>query len=219
MPPAKESPGWTAKRVYLLAYNATCALLWLRILLSIISILLSQTDTANPNPSIPILVYTTVEPWARWTQTLAVAEILHAATGLTRSPVHTTFTQVFARSVQVWAINYGYPDVMASSLPVYTAMLVAWSTADVIRYLYFVIMSAGLLIPGWLKWLRYSLFVILYPIGIGGEWWLMFGAARAASTGLLLECVWYFCLALYGPGSVMMYGYMLKQRRKTLARA
>lgn len=81
MPPAKESPGWTAKRVYLLAYNATCALLWLRILLSIISILLSQTDTANPNPSIPILVYTTVEPWARWTQTLAVAEILHAATG------------------------------------------------------------------------------------------------------------------------------------------
>ncbi|PLN80445.1 PTPLA-domain-containing protein [Aspergillus taichungensis] len=218
MPPAAESSRWTAKRVYLFAYNAACALLWLSILLSIISTL-SQTDTANPNPSIPVSIYTTVEPWARWTQTLAVAEILHAATGLTRSPVLTTFTQVFARSVQVWAINYGYPDVMARSLPVYTAMLIAWSTADVIRYLYFVVMSAGLSIPGWLKWLRYSLFVVLYPVGIGGEWWLMFGAARAASTGWLLEWVWYFCLALYGPGSVMMYGYMLKQRRKTLARA
>lgn len=46
---------------------------------------------------------------------------------------------------------------MARSLPVYTAMLIAWSTADVIRYLYFVVMSAGLSIPGWLKWLRYVL--------------------------------------------------------------
>ena len=32
----------------------------------------------------------------------------------------------------------------------------------------------------------------------------MFGAARAASTGWLLECVWYFCLALYGPGSLSL---------------
>lgn len=80
MPSAVESPRWTAKTVYLFAYNAACALLWLRILLSIISTL-SQTDTANLNPTIPISIYTTVEPWARWTQTLAVAEILHAATG------------------------------------------------------------------------------------------------------------------------------------------
>lgn len=45
---------------------------------------------------------------------------------------------------------------------------------------------------------RYSLFFILYPIGIGAEWWLMMNAARVAST--TLAAVYYFCLCLYVPG-------------------
>lgn len=73
--------------------------------------------------------------------------------GITRSPVFTTFTQVFARSVQVWAINYAFPEVTALS-PAYLAMLLAWSIADVVRYLYFAIMLTGYPIPGALKWFR-----------------------------------------------------------------
>ena len=75
------------------------------------------------------------------------------SSGITRSPVFTTFTQVFARSVQVWAINYAFPDVTAPS-PAYLAMLLAWSTADVVRYFYFAVMLADYPIPGALKWAR-----------------------------------------------------------------
>ncbi|KAL5364040.1 tyrosine phosphatase-like protein [Aspergillus floccosus] len=200
-------PSSTSKP-YLLIYNALSALLWLRIFVSILSAPSTNTTT----------VYTTLEPWTRWTQTLAAAEILHAALGITRAPIFTTFTQVFARSVQVWAINYGFPGVTASS-PAYPAMLFAWSVADVVRYSYFVVLLvAGGSMPALLKWLRYSLFAVLYPIGIGSEWWLMYRAAAVTESSVVAG-VFYFCLALYAPGAVMMYSYMLKQRRKTLSQS
>ncbi|EAU34958.1 conserved hypothetical protein [Aspergillus terreus NIH2624] len=195
----------STSKPYLLTYNALSALLWLRILIPI----LSAPSTAT--------VYTTLEPWTRWTQTLAAAEILHAALGITRAPIFTTFTQVFARSVQVWAINYGFPGVTAAS-PAYPAMLFAWSVADVVRYSYFIVLLAGGSMPALLKWLRYSLFAVLYPIGIGSEWWLMYRAARVTESPVVAG-VFYFCLALYAPGAVMMYSYMIKQRRKTLSKS
>lgn len=84
-------------------------------------------------------------------------------------------------------------------MSVYAAMLFAWSLADVVRYSYFVILLTGsVTVPGWLKWLRYSLFFVLYPIGIGGEWFLMYSAARVADTTSSL--IYYFCLGLYVPG-------------------
>ncbi|PWY72866.1 PTPLA-domain-containing protein [Aspergillus eucalypticola CBS 122712] len=193
------------RTTYLATYNTINALLWLYIFSSII---------LSPFQS-PQTIYVTLEPWTRWTQTIAILEILHAALGLTRSPIFTTFTQIFARSVQVWAINYAYPETTSSSLA-YKYMLPAWSFADAIRYSYFAVLSAGAPVPGLLRWLRYSLFLILYPIGIGSEWWLMFRALRVTNS-IPVQALYVFFLFLYGPGSPMMYSYMVKQRRKTLA--
>jgi very-long-chain (3R)-3-hydroxyacyl-CoA dehydratase len=225
-------------KVYLLIYNTTCAILWSRILLTTI-LTLTTSDIAS--------VYTNLEPWTRLAQTLAVAEILHAATGkfiftsylksisnpenqitdrsgrvtgIVRSPVFTTFTQVFARSVQVWAINYAFPGVTAPSLA-YPAMLLAWASADTIRYLYFAIMLANYPIPRALKFSRlvwskdcdqkllcyidgltssrYSLFTILYPVGISSEWWLMY-RATTVTTNWAVASIFYFFLGLYVPG-------------------
>ncbi len=64
--PSAQSP---AVKGYLVLYNSINAFLWLRILLTILT---SYSDPA---------LYTTLEPQARWVQTLAVVEILHAATG------------------------------------------------------------------------------------------------------------------------------------------
>ncbi|KAB8071922.1 tyrosine phosphatase-like protein [Aspergillus leporis] len=203
-PKQDPAPQFSPKRAYLLLYNAISSLLWLHILLTVLT-----TKT-------PASTYTTLEPWTRWTQTLAVAEILHSAAGLTRAPVFTTFTQVFGRCVQVWTINYAFPEVTAPSWA-YPSMLLAWSVADTVRYLYFVVMLAGLSIPDVLRWLRYSLFFVLYPIGIGSEWWMMYNAA-STTTNVLVAGIFYFFLALYVPGSPMMYKYMVKQRAKTLSR-
>lgn len=67
-----------------------------------------------------------------------------------------------------------------------------------VRFSYFVALLAGSAVPGWLRWLRYSLFYALYPVGIGCEWFLMYAAAREA--GGTLAVVYYVCLALYVPG-------------------
>lgn len=142
----------------------------------------------------------------------------------------------------MWAVDYGYPQLFSPSSggagpAVYAAMLLAWSLADFVRHAYFVLLLAGPAVPRWLTWLRYSLFFALYPVGIGAEWFLMRGAARAA--GPVSSAVYYFCLALYVPGefflgsttppggnmgerilmmpgAVTMYSHMVKQRRKTL---
>lgn len=74
-----QSPVWsntmTIKSTYLL-YNTLSSILWLRILLGVIAALLF-----SPHPS-PNNVYPHLELQTRWTQTLAIVEILHAATGL-----------------------------------------------------------------------------------------------------------------------------------------
>ncbi|GKZ75730.1 hypothetical protein AnigIFM56816_000389 [Aspergillus niger] len=206
------------RTTYLVTYNSINALLWLYIFSSIV---------VSPFQS-PQTTYSTLEPWTRWTQTIAILEILHASLGksspipqylnpysLTRSPIFTTFTQIFARSVQVWAINYAYPETTSPS-PAYKYMLLAWSFADAIRYSYFAVLSAGAPVPSLLRWLRYSLFLILYPVGIGSEWWLMFQALRVTNS-IPVQALFIFFLFLYGPGSPMMYSYMVKQRKKTLA--
>ncbi|KAL5335713.1 PTPLA-domain-containing protein [Aspergillus crustosus] len=202
---------------YLLIYNLVNALLWLRILLTVITLFIS---TSTEPASTPESVYESLEPWTRWTQTLSVLEILHAATGPSSQPLLSRvsyYSPPRPPRVQVWAINYAFTTVTAPS-PAYGAMLFAWSIADVVRYGYFVGLLGGIdSLTRALKWLRYSLFVVLYPIGIGSEWWLMFGAVGVAESKAVKALYWFF-LGLYGPGSVMMYSYMLKQRRKTLAK-
>ena len=54
---------------------------------------------------------------------------------------------------------------------------------------------------------RYSLFFVLYPVGIGGEWWLMYNAANADTTSTPVSRVYYFCLLLYIPGELPFSAY------------
>ena len=54
------------KTPYLILYNTLSAALWARILLTVV------TTPASD-------LYQSIEPWARGTQTLAIAEIFHAA--------------------------------------------------------------------------------------------------------------------------------------------
>lgn len=61
---------------YLLAYNILCAIFWLHVFLRTIIALIVFHDVSA--------VFASLEPWTRWTQTLAVLDILHAALGIPR---------------------------------------------------------------------------------------------------------------------------------------
>jgi len=84
-------------------------------------------------------------------------------------------------------------------------MLLAWSMTEVVRYSYFVLSLTGQ-VPPFLIWLRYNLFFVLYPLGIGSEVWLVWSSIPAAfkkneSLGYLL----YVIVAIYVPGKCLLY--------------
>jgi very-long-chain (3R)-3-hydroxyacyl-CoA dehydratase len=72
--------------------------------------------------------------------------------GLIKSPVSTTALQVVTRVIQVWMVWYSFPASTASS-HAYLALLLAWSVADTIRYLYLALNMHGR-VPRSLVWLR-----------------------------------------------------------------
>lgn len=134
-------------------------------------------------------------------------------TGIVPAPIFTTVMQVASRLMLVWGISYPFPHLNSSAW--YTSMLTAWSTTEVIRYSYFALKQVDF-IPYWLHWLRYSAFLVLYPMGISSEVAMIFKALVGPADQL---ATWYpyalvAVLLSYIPGSVVLYSHMLSQRRK-----
>jgi very-long-chain (3R)-3-hydroxyacyl-CoA dehydratase len=78
---------------------------------------------------------------------------LNTGLGLIKSPVSTTALQVVTRVIQVWMVWYSFPESTATS-HAYFSLLLAWSIADTIRYLYLALNMHGKS-PNALVWLRY----------------------------------------------------------------
>ncbi|VDP10163.1 unnamed protein product [Soboliphyme baturini] len=106
---------------------------------------------------------------------------------------------------------------------------IAWSLTEVIRYSYYTLTLLNN-VPHWLQYLRYTLFIALYPIGVVGEL-LSIAAALPAVKQRKIYCVdlpnsanlsFDFHLALivfmffYLPFFPKLYCYMFGQRRKVL---
>jgi very-long-chain (3R)-3-hydroxyacyl-CoA dehydratase len=93
-------------------------------------------------------------------------------------------------------------------------MTLAWSITEVIRYPFYFFSLRGA-VPEILTWLRYNAFLILYPLGVGSEMWLIYSSlGDAAKVDEKLPWLFYGILASYAPGFYMLFGYMLKQRRR-----
>ena len=122
--------------------------------------------------------------------------------GLVRSPLLTTVMQVSSRLLLIWAVIDRYPSSTASS-PFYSFMLLAWSITEIIRYCYFVWNLQGNGVPGFLAWLRYNTFYVLYPVGISSECILIWKASMVAE--MHLEWVFWAVLGIYVPGYCFPY--------------
>ncbi|KAG9594591.1 PTPLA-domain-containing protein, partial [Aureobasidium melanogenum] len=157
--PARERKSSPVKTGYLVLYNAVSTILWATILGRVL--LVSSVHGTR-------YVFPAVGEFAKWTQTLALLEVVHAAVGIVRAPLFTTLMQVASRILLIWGIVYPFPNTVAFS-PIYSSMLIAWSVTEVIRYSYFAInLSAGSVPAIWM-WLRYNTFFVLYPLGISSE--------------------------------------------------
>ncbi|KAH7727853.1 Protein HPO-8 [Aphelenchoides avenae] len=205
--------------LYLFAYNAVQVLGWGSILVKSVSGLLGGESYET--------LYNNVELELQIFQTAAILEIVHAIVGLVRSPVGTTITQVFSRVTVVWLILYKVPSSRSSiGVPM---LLVAWSVTEVVRYSFYALNLVNA-VPSLLVWMRYTFFIVLYPLGASGEVITMIAALPEIhqKKHLTLELpnavnfgfsFYYFVIILcliYLPGFPQMYGHMFTQRKKVL---
>ena len=150
-------------------------------------------------------------------QSLAIMEILHAGVGLVRSGVVTTTMQVLSRLLQVWFVCRISPGAQAD-WSIYL-MVMSWSLVEVPRYMFYAFNLYMKNVPTPLFYLRYSLFYILYPFGITGEYIQIYRSL----PDFLASSVpfWYFLVVimfLYIPAGPYMYFHMMKQRKSAIRR-
>ncbi|KAK4696516.1 hypothetical protein P7C71_g1413, partial [Lecanoromycetidae sp. Uapishka_2] len=107
---------------YLVAYNLISAILWSAILARVL-LLIPLVGFEN--------VYGGVGEFAKWTQTLALLEVVHSTLGIVRSPLLTTLIQVSSRLLLVWGVVNRYPAATSPS-PFYSSMLFAWEGGGLI---------------------------------------------------------------------------------------
>ncbi|KAF2421556.1 PTPLA-domain-containing protein [Tothia fuscella] len=239
--PSKTPSITSTKSIYLTLYNFGSAILWANILIRTVLITGREGWGATEGKRWSFrdwgfgkvgggkgggfgrvgggevgVLYGEIGEVVKWTQTLALVEVLHSLFGIVRAPLLTTAMQVASRILLVWFIVSPFPHLTTTS-PAYTTMLLAWSFTEVIRYSYFVfILNTS--VPSLLQWLRYNGFFILYPLGIGSECWLIWRSVEGAERewGRWAGWVLWGVLAAYVPGAWVLYGHMMGQRRRVM---
>ncbi|KAL8151929.1 hypothetical protein V2J09_021737 [Rumex salicifolius] len=176
-------------------------------------------------------VYDAVERPLLIAQSAAILEIVHSLVGLVRSPISATLPQILSRLFLAWGILYSYPEVRTHVLV--SSLVLSWSITEIIRYSFFGVKEAFGFTPSFLLWLRYSTFLVLYPIGISSEVGLAYltlpyvkasekFCVRMPNTWNFSFDYYYACILsilFYIPGSPHMYTYMLGQRKRVLSKS
>lgn len=157
-------------------------------------------------------------------------EVVHSFFGMVRAPVFTTAMQVFSRVCLVTVVQ-ATPNAHDLSPWLYF-MVFAWSLTEVVRYMFYALGLMGVEVYP-IKFLRYSMFLVLYPMGVSGEIGCMHRAfldgvltsTNESSAWLLTYLTkpvfttvsfWPFMLICWGGGLFLLYSMMLGQRAKAL---
>ncbi|KAL8556095.1 hypothetical protein ACS0TY_003777 [Phlomoides rotata] len=209
------------RRIYLSIYNWVVFFGWLQVFYLTLKTLLQSGHQS---------VYAAIEKPLILAQSAALVEILHSVTGIVRSPIGATLPQISSRIYITWGILYSFPEIRTHLLV--ASLAISWSITEIIRYSFFGFKEALGFTPGWLLWLRYSTFIILYPTGITSEVGLIYNAlpymresgkySIRMPNKLNFGFDYYYnallTLGVYVPGIPHLYGYMLGQRKKALSK-
>ncbi len=189
-------------KAYLLAYNTTLFVSW-----SLLFIYWIATGWQLDTFSLALL---------NFSQLAAILEIFHAHKGWVKTPVLTAFLQIFSRVFVLMLINilpfehyWSFFGINGLHL-----IMIAWCITEIVRYSFY---ALNLIDQEWsvLRFLRYSLFLALYPLGVTGELLIIASAFYyfLPSLGLLGTIGAIIIYIIFFP---KMYGHMLNQRRKKL---
>lgn len=158
-------------------------------------------------------------------QILAVVEVLNAAFGAVRTGVVPTVMQVVGRNFILFIILGSLEEM--HSRPVVFFVFYLWSTIEIFRYPFYML---GCLNTEWktLTWLRYTIWMPLYPLGVLAEAvaviqsipifdktkLLSIPLPKAIGTSVSFSYFLYVYLALMPLGLVLNFRHLYKQRTR-----
>tara|TARA_B100000768_G_scaffold175763_1_gene187600 strand:+ start:340 stop:831 length:492 start_codon:yes stop_codon:yes gene_type:complete len=154
-----------------------------------------------------------------------VLEVFHAGLKLTRSPMSAALMQWAGRTHVLIAVTHAIPQLQTTTAA--GILIVAWALTEVIRYPSYALSQSC---PGWLNWLRYTMFIPLYPIGAASEMKLMYDGIPTMTAkkmySISMPNAYNFAfdytsfvkvvLVLYPFLFYQLYAYMFVQRKKKL---
>lgn len=210
-------------KLYLCLYNLVCLILWTYCGLRAWSFWLvgPMTDRRSLWEHCGHLV-----TFGQLSQTI---EILHAAFKLVPASPKQTATQSVVRLISV-AFLFFVPH-SRQSIGV-LGMLVAWPLGEISRYPYYIANAFTSKPPYILTWIRYSMFIVLYPTGLFGEGFVIFDAMyvlrKSMETNLTDLSLKLFIASHYLLATIIayvslghffrLYSSMLRQRKKMLSK-
>ncbi|XP_067932027.1 very-long-chain (3R)-3-hydroxyacyl-CoA dehydratase-like [Watersipora subatra] len=106
-------------------------------------------------------------------QIFSVLEIIHPLIGLVKSGVIAPLAQVCGRCLMLLAVICNEPKLQTG--PATTYLILFWSLADFIRHPFYM-MSSMKASFYWLVWLRYTMWIPLYPLGVLCEYLILWQA-------------------------------------------
>lgn len=169
-----------AGALYLALYNTAQLAAWAWVLAAATSSAALSSPALSPAAA---AAYASVHRVVSACQGATLLETVHALLGLTRSGAAGNFAQ-WAGRTHCWFV---LTQVAAlHSHPATLALLLAWALSDVVRYAWAALTVLGLC-PRSLTWLRYTIFIPLYPAGTLAELTLLVRAVPAATAGSVVR--------------------------------
>ncbi|XP_043494054.1 very-long-chain (3R)-3-hydroxyacyl-CoA dehydratase [Polistes fuscatus] len=145
------------KKVYLIIYNL-CQLVGFLYILTVMGLKYSRDGPASMKHT-----YTVVGNPMKFIQLLQFLEVMHPLFGYTKGSMMISFLQVGGRAFVLFFMIEGEPRMQTK--PVVFYLFIVWSAVEVIRYLYYNSQLLNVEIY-FLTWLRYTIWIPLYPLGI-----------------------------------------------------
>ncbi|XP_028679129.1 very-long-chain (3R)-3-hydroxyacyl-CoA dehydratase [Erpetoichthys calabaricus] len=155
-----RDPLRTLKRGYLFMYNLVQFLgfSWIFVNMTVRLFILGQDSFYDTFHTMADMMY--------FCQILAAAEIVHASIGLVKTVLIPTVIQVLGRNVILFVIFGSLVDMQNKAVVFFVFYF--WSAIEIFRYPYYMLSCID---SEWklLTWLRYTIWIPLYPLGVLAE--------------------------------------------------
>jgi len=154
-------------------------------------------------------------------QYASILEIFHTFYKLVKAVLCIVMVENLGRIAIVATLQFCKNSISNGYLLIY----VGWSVLEIVRYFFDLLLlvkrnNKNFDIPYFLIWLRYSLFIILYPIGVSGEvitvWNARYDFNNYSLIGIPISFLLYPLFILYFICLIYLYIYLFKVRSITL---